>query len=60
MEALESPKESPRPPRDPTGAWPVHAARRFQSSWGPLGRLQKTCQAALGILARLNVPGNTV
>ena len=28
--------------------------------WGPLRRLQKPYQTALGILARLNVPGGTV
>ena len=27
---------------------------------GPLRRLQKSCQTALGVLLRLNVPGGTV
>ena len=38
----------------------IHAGGRGPGGGGPLERLQKPYQTALGILTRLNVPGGTV
>ena len=54
MDVLGSPREAPWPPRDPPGVGVVQATVRDPEGGGPLRRLQKPCQTALGILARLN------
>ena len=54
MEALESPREAPWPPRDPPGVGVVQATECAPEGGGALRRLQKPCQTALGILLRLN------
>ena len=38
----------------------VQSSKRVPEAEGSLRRLEKPCQAALGILPRLNVPGGTV
>eukprot|EP00959_Pyramimonas_sp_CCMP1952_P185856 3885957-Pyramimonas_sp.AAC.1 len=40
MEALESPREGPWPPKDPPGAWPMHATLRGLEGGGPFRRLR--------------------
>ena len=47
-------------PTEPRKEGAVHATGCDPGGGGPLRKLQKLCRTALGILARLNVPGGTV
>ena len=47
-------------PTEPREEGAMHARGCRPGGGGSLRRLQKPCQTALGILARLNVPGGTV
>ena len=47
-------------PTEPREEGAIHATGREPEVAGSLRRLQKPYQTALGILARLNVPGGTV
>ena len=47
-------------PTEPRKEGAIHAVVCAAEGGGPLERLQKPYQTALGILARLNVPGGTV
>ena len=44
----------------PSGGGGMHRVIRDRREVGPLRRLQKSSQTALGILPRFNVPGGTV
>ena len=47
-------------PTEPREEGAMHAGRCDPGGGAPFGRLQTPYQTALGILARLNVPGGTV
>ena len=57
MEAFESPREAPWPPRAP---WEEGGCIKVCAARGVGGPLDYSCQTALGILPRLNVPGSVV
>ena len=58
--SLGEPQGGAMAAQGPPKVGPIHAALRWERQGGPLRRLQKPCQTALGILPRLNVPRGTV